>query len=852
MTAKGTSRNMASSLALAARMARREMRGGLKGFRIFLACLLLGVAAIAGVQSLSEALMTGLERNGRSLMGGEVELRLIHRSATEEESGWLRENSARFSHTTEMRGMVRSAENPDQRRLVELKGVDDAYPLYGSLELESNEDPQALLADREDVRGVLVDRGVLDRLELDRGDRVELGESRFQIRGVITHEPDRTTRAFTLGPRVMISQEGLEQSGLAQPGSLIYHHYRLDLPEGEGVESWKERLNARFPDAGWRVSDLSNAAPGLDRFVNQITIFMTLVGLTSLLVGGVGIANAVRSFLQSRRATIATMKCLGATARMVFMTYLLQIMVLALAGILGGLLIGAMTPLVFGPLLAERLNYPIATGVYLYPLLLATVFGVLTTLVFSLWPLSQAQQIPAAALFRGLVSQTRARPSPRVALTILLLGGALVAVAVLGTDGGRVALGFVGGAIAALLAFRVTAAGLAYAARKLPRSRRPGLRLAIANLYRPGAATGSVITSLGLGLTVLVAIALIEGNLKRQVLEDMPEEAPGFYFIDIQPDQIDSFVQDVRDFEGVEEVNHVPMLRGRIAEVNGMAPEQMDIPEDIRWVFRGDRGLTWSAEPPVGARITEGDWWPADYDGPPLVSLDNEVGEALDLGPGDEMTINVLGRNIEVEIANLREIDWSDLAINFVMIFSPGMLEAAPQSQIATVRLDPEQELALERMVTDRYPNVSPIRVKEALGSLAEILRNAAAAVTATGSVTLLAGLLVLAGAVAAGQQRRIYDSVVLKVLGATRRDLARAYLMEFSLLGTSAALVAVAFGTMGAWAVLVFVMKAEFHFLPLQAVVTVLAAVAVTLIFGFAGTWRALSQKAGPLLRND
>ncbi|MFC4350093.1 ABC transporter permease [Fodinicurvata halophila] len=843
---------MRASLSLAARLARREMRGGLKGFRIFLACLVLGVAAIAGVQSLSQALMTGLERNGRTLMGGEVELRLIHRAATEEEESWLRDNSARFSHTTEMRAMVRNAESSDLRRLAELKAVDSSYPLYGALQTEPAGEPASQLAEEEGLYGTLVDRGVLDRLELEVGDEIELGQGRFEIRGVITREPDRTTRAFTLGPRVMISQAGLAQTGLAQPGSLIYHHYRLDLPEGESLEGWKGRLNEAFPDAGWRVSDLSNAAPGLDRFVHQITIFMTLVGLTSLLVGGVGIANAVRAFLQSRQSTIATMKCLGAPARLVFMTYLIQILVLALAGIVGGLLIGAMTPLVFGPILAERLNYPIATGVYPYPLLLATAFGILTTLVFSLWPLSQAQKIPAAALFRGLVSRTTARPSPAVGAAILVFALALIAIAVVGTDGGQVALGFVGGAIGALLAFRVTATGIAFLARKLPRSRRPGLRLAVANLYRPGAATGSVITSLGLGLTVLVAIALVEGNLKRQVLEDMPEEAPGFYFIDIQADQIDSFVEDVRNFEGVEEVNHVPMLRGRISEVNGVAPEDMDIPEDIRWVFRGDRGLTWTAEPPENTTVTEGEWWPADYDGPPLVSLDNEVGELLDIGPGDEMTINVLGRNIEVEIANLREIDWAELSINFVMIFSPGMLESAPQSHIATVRLDPEQELALERMVTDRFPNVSPIRVKEALGSVAEILRNAAAAVTATGSVTLLAGLLVLAGAVAAGQQRRIYDSVVLKVLGATRRDVARAYLMEFSLLGASAALVAVVFGTLGAWAVLVFVMRGEFHFLPWQAAITVVAAVAVTLVFGFVGTWRALSQKAAPLMRND
>ena len=351
---------------------------------------------------------------------------------------------------------------------------------------------------------------------------------------------------------------------------------------------------------------------------------------------------------------------------------------------------------------------------------------------------------------------------------------------------------------------------------------------------------------------MLVAIALTEGNLRGQVLEEMPEEAPGFYFIDIQPEQVAPFKELVGDFPGVERVESVPMLRGRIVGVNGQRPEEMQVPEDIRWVFRGDRGLTWAREKPARETVVEGSWWPADYDGPPQVSLYKEIYDALGLEIGDTLTINILGRDVEVEIANVRPIDWSELTINFVMIFSPGLLEAAPQTSIATVHLAPDQEAALERAVTEAFPNISAIRVKEALAGFAETLRDIATAVSATASVTVLAGILVLAGAVAAGHHRRIYDSVVLKVLGATRRAVGQAFLLEYGLMGLVTAAIAAAIGTAAGWVIVTQVMGLEFSFLPLSVALTMVLAVAVTLLFGFAGTFRALSVKAAPLLRNE
>jgi putative ABC transport system permease protein len=421
-------------------------------------------------------------------------------------------------------------------------------------------------------------------------------------------------------------------------------------------------------------------------------------------------------------------------------------------------------------------------------------------------------------------------------------------------------LWFVACAAGALLLFHGAGTGLVALAKRLPRPRRAGWRLALANLVRPGAPTVNVVASFGLGLTVLVAIALVESNLTNTLGRTLPERAPALYFIDIQPDQVAPFDALVRATPGVGELRRIPMLRGRIVSVNGVAPEDMEIPAEIAWVFRGDRGLTWSREAPANAEITAGAWWPPDYAGPPLMSLDAQVARALGLSIGDRMGVNLLGREVEAEIANLRAIDWTGLDLNFVMMFSPGLLEGAPQTHIATVEIPPgadpevraEIEDALERAVTERFANVSAIRVRDALDAVLGIMGHVALAVHAAAAVALLSGILVLGGALAAGQQRRIYDAVVLKVLGATRGYLLRAYLMEYGLLGLVTAALAAGLGSLAAYVVVTQLLHLGFTFLAVPVAAVALPGVAVTLALGFLGTWRALDRKAAPLLRNQ
>lgn len=843
---------------LAVRLAWRELRGalvgGFRGFRVFLGCLALGVAVIAAVGSLSSALVEGLAEDGQALLGGDVDVRLVHRDASAEERAFLGRD-AEVSRIMEVRAMARAPQT-DERTLVELKAVDEVYPLYGAVVLEPAQPLNDALAEKDGRWGIAVEQSLLDRLRVAVGDVIKVGAIEVDIRARVVREPDRATGGFTLGPRGFLSEGALAATALIQPGSLAHYHYRIRLPERlrsmAEVRRWTEALAEAFPKAGWRVQDRSDSAPGVRRFVERIALFLSLVGLTALAVGGVGVGNAVKAYLDTKRATIATLKCLGAPGALVFRLYLTQVLALALVGIAIGLALGAVVPLVAVRMLGDVLPVAARFAVYPAPLALAAAYGGLTALGFALWPLARAREIPASSLFRDIIAPVRRWPRPPyVAAAGAALGG-LGGLAVGFSDDPWFAAWFVAGVAASFMMLRLAAAGLAWAARRAGRPRHAPLRLALANLYRPGAPTPSAVLSLGLGLTLLVAISLIDGNVTRQIGTELPARAPAFFFVDVQADQIDGFMEMTRATPGVWEINRVPMLRGRIVRLAGVAAEDIDPPSDVAWALQGDRGITYADALPEGSTLTAGAWWDKTYDGPPLVSLSQDLADGFGLGLGDTLTVNVLGRNLTATIANMRKIDWMTVGINFVMVFSPSAVRDAPHTYLATVTMDAAQERALQRAVTERYPNVTSVRVKEALDTLNGLVGNLALGMRAMSAVALIAGVLVLAGAMAAGYRARVYDAVMFKVLGATRGDVLRAYFYEYGLLGLGTALIAAAAGTLAAWLVITQVMDAVWVFLPVTLLMTVLGAVLVTILLGFAGTWRALGVRAASILRAE
>ncbi|WP_299478329.1 ABC transporter permease [uncultured Roseibium sp.] len=842
---------------LASRFALRELRGGLSGFYIFIACIALGVAAIAGVTSVSRALTDGIANEGQAILGGDLSFSLIHRQADTEEAAFL-DTLGSVSRVATLRAMSRRADNSDQA-LVELKAVDNAYPLYGSLDLASGQPLDDALAKSDGVWGAVADLALLARLDVAVGDTLALGRTTVRINDVIETEPDKLAGGMEFGPRLMISDAAVADTELVQPGSLVRWHYRVRLSPAPGIgdlEGVVEQAKSAQPDTAWRIRSRANASPGLQRSIGRFAQFLTLVGLTALVVGGVGVANAIRAYLETKREVIASFKCLGATGDFVFRIYLIQMLVIALIGIGIGLVIGAAIPFAAGAALSSVLPVQLATGIYPAELGLGLVYGLLTAFAFALWPLGRAHDVPPTALFRDIVTGGTKLPRKRylaaTAVTVLLLAG----IAILLSHDKFIATVYIGASAGAFILLVLVARVIMSVARRLPSVRSTELRLAIANIHRPGALTPSVVLSLGLGLSLLVALALIDGNLRRELTATMADKAPSFFFVDIQSHERDAFENLLQTEAPDGELRSVPMLRGRIVSLNDIPADEFEpAQEGSDWVLRGDRGITYESVMPENSKLVAGEWWPADYSGTPLVSFDEEAATDLGLNIGDKVTVNVLGREISAEIANFRDIEWQSLSINFVMVFSPNTFAGAPHAHLMTLGWEedvPTQtELALLKTVSTAYPTVTSVRVKDAIAQVNDLVAQLAWAIRGASSITLIASILVLAGALAAGHRNRIYDAVILKTIGATRPRLILAYGLEYAILGLTTAVFALVAGGIAAWFVITQIMEGSFVLLPVAAASAALIALVLTVGFGLIGTWRILGEKPAPVLRN-
>ncbi|WP_333833074.1 ABC transporter permease [Rubrimonas sp.] len=840
---------------LVARFAARELRGGLKGFRTFLACLALGVAAVAAVGSVRMAISEGLAREGRAILGGDAELEFVYRGPTEEERAWIEATALSYSETVDFRSMaVVERGAAVERGLTQLRGVDAAYPLVGAVELDPPLPLAEALGARDGVFGVVMEPVLMERLGVSPGDAIRLGDRRFELRAALISAPDQAAGGFGLGPRTLALREGLDGSGLLAPGSLYETELRMTLPETADLAGLRADLAETFPEAGIRWRDRTEPAPGVERFVQRIGSFLVLVGLASLAVGGVGVAAAVGSYLDEKTSTIATLKTLGASGSEIFAIYLAQIGALAALGIAAGLALGGFGPALIGPLFADLMPLPALFGVYARPMAEAALYGGLTALVFALWPLARAREVRAAALFRDVAAPARAWPGRRDLAVIAGLALALVGAAVAFSGAPLFAAWFVGGLAAALAALLGAAALVRWGAGKLARGRlargRPALRLALASVGGPGGETAGAVLSLGLGLTVLAAIGQVDVNLRSLIERELPERAPAFFFVDIQNAQLDPFLGIAGGIEGFQSVATAPMLRGVVTKLDGVPAAEAKIDPDAAWVLRGDRGVSYSARQPDAAVVTEGAWWPEDYSGPPLVSFSDGHARQLGLGIGDSVTVSVLGREITAEIANLRVVEFRDMGINFLMIFDPGAFAGAPHTHIATVYAAPEAEGALLRDVSNAFSNVTAVRVRDAVDRVSSALGQLAAAARWGAAVTLATGLVVLIGAAAAGERKRVYEAAVLKTLGAARARILSSFALRAGITGAAAGLVAIVFGGLAAWGVITQVMEAEFVFAAGSAAAVVLGGAAASLLAGLAFAWRPLSARPARVLR--
>lgn len=829
----------------ALRLARRELRGGLRGFGVFLACLFLGVFSISAIGSFTAAAKAGLLADAGALLGGDLEVRRMHQPLSPEQQAFLAERGT-VSAVAAMRTM---AANPrrDLHALIELKVVDELYPLYGQLLIEPPQPTTQALG-----QGALVEAALLKRLEIKVGDPLQIGDLKLRISGVISAEPDRELRPFYLGPRVMLSRENLAATGLVRPGSLVTYRSRVRLADPSRADAVIQELQSAFPEAGWRLQTWQQAAPRVRNILDRMSTNLTLLGLCALLIGGLGVSGAVRGYLNGKLMHIATLKCLGASSQVIFSAYLLQILFLGALGSGAGLLAGGALPYFLVFTIGDLLPIPLKPAIYPQVLATAALFGQLIALLFSLKELGIARRVSPAVLFRGYSGNKRQSPGRKIWAALVLLALLLAVLAFFTSSDKRLAAGFILGGSLCFLLFRLLASLIIKLARQLPRPTNPALRLGLANIHRRGAPATRVIFSLGLGLTALVMIALVQANLDDLVNDSLPESAPAFFFLDIQPDQVAPFDQTLSSLPEVTKIKRYPTLRGRITAIKGVPVEQAKIAPKVAWAVRGDRFLSYTAKQPDGTHLSAGSWWSATDQGPPKISLTADLAKGFGVQVGDSLTVNVLGRSITAEIANLREVDWTSLELNFALIFSPGVLENAPQTHIAAVHVTAAAEDKVFHLITGQFSNISVISTRELLTNVTRTLDRIGGAFKAMAAVALLSGFLVLAGAVSADQHRRIQDAVIFKICGATRGSILLAFAAEFALLGLAAGGISAIAGSLAAATILKGPMNVAFNFHPMVVLATLAAGISLTLVFGLAGTWKALGQKPAIFLRNE
>lgn len=835
------------SLALAARIARRELRGGLRGFAIFLACLALGVGAIAAVGMVRASIQSGLADQGAVLLGGDAQAQITYRYATDEERAYLDTISDNVSEIVDFRSMAVSG---DQRILVAVKAVDDAYPLRGAVQMDGAADLPTAFAAQDGAAGAVIDGVLADQMGLAIGDRFKLGETEFRLAARLISEPDSATAGFSFAPRVIVRSADLADSGLLGPGTLFDSAYRMILPEGSDLDALEAQTEALFRDKGLRWQDSRRPSPSVSRFVDRMgDFFLILVGLAGLAVGGVGVAAAVRSYLEAKISTIATLRTLGATGGLIFQTYFIQIALLSGIGVSLGLLLGIGLPIIFSTQIQAVLPFPAEITLNAGPVLEAAFYGMTSAFLFALWPLARSESIRAAALYRGGIAGGAVRGRYLAALAglaVLLVGGA-----VLLSGNWKLTLGMAGGIAVSLGILALAALGLSWTVRRAARSGfmrgRYGLRAALAAIGAPRSETMQVVLALGLGLTVLAAVGQIDYNLRASIARDLPSRAPSYFFVDIQQDQIDGFRASLDANPAVSQVESAPMLRGILTQINGRDAREV---AGGHWVVQGDRGITFAGPMPNGTTVTSGAWWPEDYSGEPQVSFAEE--EALEIGLklGDMITVNILGRDITAKVTSYRAVDFSNAGMGFVMTLNEAAVAGAPHTYISTVYSEANAEAAILRDLASAYPNITAIGIKAAIARAAEALGAIAQATTLAALATLTTGFVVLIGAAASGERARVYEAAVLKVLGASRGRILASFALRAALTGAAAGVVALGAGALGAWGVMFFVMDAEYAFEPISALAVIVGGILATLLAGLVFVLRPLARRPAGVLR--
>ncbi len=831
-------------------MAWRETRAGWRHFVAFFACVALGVAALVGVGSFAASLDGTLAREAKALMGGDLELRSARplEAATQARLRRLQADGATVTQVRELVGMARDPAR-GVTQLVELKVVEDAYPLYGRLETAPGRPLRELLG----MGGVLVEEALLARLALRIGDPIQVGTGRFTIAGLVVREPDRSAGLLTLGPRVLIAARAVDQTGLIQLGSRVRYRTLVRLPAPLEARATREALARDLAEPAVRIATAEEAQPGLRRFFDQLTTYLGLVGLVSLLVGGIGVAASIRSFIRQKLATIAILKCVGAGTRLLVATYLVQALALGALGSLAGVALGLGVQGLLVPLLAGFVPFEIDAQLSPATIGRGIAMGLLTTLLCALWPLLEIRTVRPALILRYPAEPSRGGRRPW--LPALAIAAGLAGLSLWQAGSLKVGGIFIGASGAAVLLLAAAGRAAMALARRLPRMPQLAVRQGLASLHRPASEATSVVVALGIGVMLVTTVALLERSVSRQLDHERQREAPSFFFVDIQPDQAEAFARTVRAADGAGAPPALtPVVRSRLAAINGRPvtrpPHER---RDDAWYLTREYVLTFAAAPPPANVVTKGRWWTdAEAAARPRISVEEGVAQLFSVDVGGTLAFDIQGVRIEAEVMSLRKVDWQSLSTNFFVIFSPGALDGAPLTYIATARVPASGERGLQDAVAAAFPNVTTIPVRDILERVVRVIGQIGVAIRVVALFVIGAGVVVMAGALATSRSQRLYESVLLRTLGASRGMVARAFAVEYACLGAVAGTGGTLLAALLAWIVLTYLLEVPWTFEPGALALGVLVALVLAVAVGFFGTFRLLGQKPLPVLRRE
>ena len=827
-------------------IARRDLAARFRGLRLLLICLFLGTGALAAIGTLTASIERELSGRGAAILGGDIEAEVWQRGPTQAESAAL---TALGTLSTGQR-MQAMATLGDTSAPVALKAVDDRWPMVGRLRLKDGRSVGAPPAG-----AAWLAEGAAERLGARVGDTLRIGNTSLRLAGIVAEEPDALSEGFALGAVAIVRSDFPARAGLTAPGAMYRTKMRVLLKPGLVPEAMVESLKARFADSGFRYRTRDKAAPGAERFIENMGQFLVLVGLAALAIAGIGIGGGVTSYLEARRGSIATLKVLGAASSDIARIYLIQIGIAALLGAGLGIAAGVLIT----PLLARALGtlLPVAPGFVIepWPLLRAGLFGLVVAMMFSAAPLLRARLYPAMALMRARVSPLA--PVWRAAALPTALGLAgIVALALASAADWRITAGFLAGTAGLLAFLALLGWSIVRLAARLPRPANPLLRTALSYLHRPGAQTGALVTALGFGLSAFVLLAAIETSLSANIARRIPARAPDYFVLDVPRARAAEFVSTIAQTVPGAKVRTVPAMRGAIlaygpAGALTWVADLKTLPDNA-WALRGERGLTYADDVPEGNVVTAGKWWPKGYAGEPLVSVDERLAEAIGLNLGDRIVVSLLGVERSARVASFRRIEWDSMGFNYVLVYSPNAISDAPHNLAATIDLPAgSQRTGLLGKLVRAFPASSVIETGGILREARALLTQMSLAILTAASVTVLAGIAVLLGAIAAARAARTYDTVILRVLGASRRQLLLMQLAEYALLAAILAVVALALGSGIAW--LVIVKLFEFDWLPdWPTVLGVLAGGLVMVIaFALAASLPLLRAKPAQALRD-